>query len=83
MKKFTWNNLKVLTTNLEEDVVSSYSLVNLEHDLVISAKTVAVLNQLKYHLAREFQIKDLGTPKFVLAVQIIETSEGIFLFQEA
>jgi len=51
-------------------------------DLVISTKTVNMLNQFKANLSWEFEIKDLGWPKFIIGVQIIETSESIFLSQE-
>ena len=50
-------------------------------DLIIVPKTVDLLKQFKANLAVEFQVKDPGRPKFILGVQIIETSEGIFLSQ--
>jgi hypothetical protein len=50
-------------------------------DLVIIAKSRDILEEFKRNLRKEFKIKDLGRPKFILGVHIMYEDQDILLSQ--
>jgi Reverse transcriptase (RNA-dependent DNA polymerase)/Integrase core domain/gag-polypeptide of LTR copia-type/GAG-pre-integrase domain len=50
-------------------------------DLVITGSDLRGLEELKQHLGRKFDIKDLGNLKYFLGIEIARSNKGLFLSQ--
>ena len=50
-------------------------------DLVITGSDPTGIKNLKLHLGKEFDIKDLGSLKYFLGIEIARSSKGLFLSQ--
>jgi Reverse transcriptase (RNA-dependent DNA polymerase) len=50
-------------------------------DLVITGSDLSGIEDLKHHLNREFDIKDLGNLKYFLGIEIARSNKGLFLSQ--
>lgn len=50
-------------------------------DILVASSSNDVIVELKGLLSREFKVKNLGTPKFFLGIEIARNSSGISLFQ--
>lgn len=50
-------------------------------DILVSSKSVIVLNKFKNYLANVFKLKDLGAPKYFLGLELARFVDGIVLNQ--
>jgi Reverse transcriptase (RNA-dependent DNA polymerase) len=51
-------------------------------DLVITGSDLNGIENLKKHLRKEFDIKDLGYLKYFLSIEIVRSHKGLFLSQK-
>jgi hypothetical protein len=50
-------------------------------DIVITGNDFEEISDLKHHLAKEFEVKDLGALRYFLGIEVSQGSKGIFLSQ--
>ena len=50
-------------------------------DIVLTCNDLEEMNHLKIYLAREFEIKDLGSLKYFFGIEVAKSKEGIFISQ--
>ncbi|XP_050160289.1 uncharacterized mitochondrial protein AtMg00810-like [Malus sylvestris] len=50
-------------------------------DMVITGNDVEEIQKLQKYLAKEFEMKDLGIPKYFLGIEVARSKHGIFLSQ--
>ncbi|XP_044485332.1 uncharacterized mitochondrial protein AtMg00810-like [Mangifera indica] len=50
-------------------------------DILITGNDTIAIEQLKSHLHKSFRIKDLGSPKYFLGIEIARSADGIVLSQ--
>ena len=50
-------------------------------DIVVTGNGPKKRSSLQEYLAKEFEMKDLGTLKYFLGIEVSRSSKGIFLFQ--
>ncbi|VVA39701.1 PREDICTED: Retrovirus-related Pol poly from transposon, partial [Prunus dulcis] len=50
-------------------------------DIIMTGDDIKEINKLKIHLAKEFDIKDLGTLRYFLGIEVAHSKEGIFVSQ--
>lgn len=50
-------------------------------DIIIAGRSSSVINSLKIHLNAAFRLKDLGSLKYFLGLELARSSSGIFLSQ--
>jgi len=50
-------------------------------DIVLTGNDDGEMQNLKHHLANEFEIKDLGTLKYFLGIEVARSKHGIFISQ--
>lgn len=50
-------------------------------DIVLTGNDVEEIPQLKEYLAKEFEIKDLGSLKYFLGIEVVRSKDGIFICQ--
>lgn len=57
------------------------TLIVYVNDTVVTGNDVAEVTHLKSNLAKEFEIKDLGSPQYFIGIKVVKAKQGIFLFQ--
>uniref|UniRef100_A0A2N9G8E4 Reverse transcriptase Ty1/copia-type domain-containing protein n=1 Tax=Fagus sylvatica TaxID=28930 RepID=A0A2N9G8E4_FAGSY len=50
-------------------------------DIVVTGNDIMEMGKLKTYLAKEFEIKDLGTLRYFLGIEVARSKEGIFVSQ--
>jgi hypothetical protein len=50
-------------------------------DLILTGSDPKILNHVKYHLKKKFEVIDLGYLHYFLSLQVLQTKEGISLSQ--
>lgn len=50
-------------------------------DIVVTGSDCEEITRLKSNLSREFEIKDLGTFKYFLGIEVARSTQGVFLYQ--
>jgi hypothetical protein len=50
-------------------------------DIIITGDNVEEIRHLKEHLAREFEVKDLGQLRYFLGIEVSRSPKGIYLSQ--
>jgi len=50
-------------------------------DIVLTDNDDGEMQNLKYRLANEFEIKDLETLKYILGIEVARSKHGIFISQ--
>ncbi|GMP41364.1 hypothetical protein CsSME_00011497 [Camellia sinensis var. sinensis] len=50
-------------------------------DIVLTGDDVEEVPRLKEYLANEFEIKDIGSLKYFLGIEVIQSKDGIFICQ--
>ncbi|CAL2268192.1 unnamed protein product [Prunus armeniaca] len=50
-------------------------------DIIMSGDDIEEISKLKIHLTKEFDIKDLGTLRYFLGIEVAHSKEGIFVSQ--
>ena len=48
-------------------------------DIVVTGNDTVEIGKLKTYLAKEFEIKDLGTLRYFLDIEVARSKEGIFV----
>lgn len=48
-------------------------------DIVVTGNDEVEMEQLKSNLTREFKIKDLGSLKYFLGIEVARSKQGIFI----
>ncbi|BBH03624.1 hypothetical protein Prudu_014548 [Prunus dulcis] len=52
-----------------------------DDDIIMTGDDIKEISKLKIHLAKEFDIKDLGTLRYFLGIEVAHSKEGIFVSQ--
>ena len=57
------------------------ALIMYVDDIIVTRNDEKEKNTLKQHLAKEFEIKDLGKLKYFLGIEVARSKQGIFISQ--
>lgn len=66
---------------MKQIIQSSIAIPLLIDDIVITRNDQENITQLKEHLFRHFQTKDLGRLKYFLGIEVAQSKDGIFISQ--
>jgi hypothetical protein len=50
-------------------------------DIIITGNNYKEIEKLKQHLAKEFEVKDLGLLRYFLGIEVSRSAKGIYLSQ--
>ena len=50
-------------------------------DLIVTGSSLKEVEKLQSHLAKEFEMKDMGTLKYFLGIEVSRSKHGLFLSQ--
>ena len=70
------------TLFLKHDKGKLTALIVYVDDMVVTGNDVEGIQKLQMYLAKEFEMKDLGTLKYFLGIEVARSKHGIFLSQK-
>ena len=69
------------TLSLKSNKEGITALIMYVDDMIVTGNDLEKKKALQSHLAREFEMKDLGYLKYFLDIEVSKLKEGIFLSQ--
>jgi hypothetical protein len=83
MQRFGYNQSQVDHTLFIKHSIQGKVIVLIVYvdDIVLTNNDNEEIQRLKNHMAREFEIKDLGNSKYILGIEVARSIHGIFLSQ--